>query len=115
MACLVWIPLNAAQYKSPLSNYLKQYFGIIKLWIIPFCVSSISIGCNIVPNECNLTFPTDTTLLLVHIAGMIGIIVIGCIIHYILLPICDNGERLSDTDQDYVIDESDEDKCNERR
>ena len=104
MACFVWIPLNAARYKSPASKYLKDYAPFIKLWIIPFCVSSISIGCNNAPKECKLLFPTDSQLLLSHIGGMIGIICIGCIIHFVLLPLCVTTENSQAEHNHYVHD-----------
>ena len=104
MACFVCIPLNAARYNSPASKYFKDYAPIIRLWIIPFCVSSISIGCNNASKECKLLFPTNTQLLLPHIGGMIGIISIGCIIHFVLLPLCLTQERSEAADKHCVHD-----------
>eukprot|EP01084_Bolivina_argentea_P128454 227066_1 len=89
LATFVWVLLNAAAYHAPAcgqKGYFKNYFKVLKFWLIPFCVSSISVACNLAPHECKLLFPTDTMLLIYHLCGMLGIMCIGSIIHYLILP-----------------------------
>eukprot|EP00483_Globobulimina_turgida_P005608 UN05618 len=87
LATFVFIALNAAAYHSPpcgSMGYFRDYFKVFKFWLIPFCVSSVSVACNISPNHCKLLFPRNTALLIIHLCGMLGIILIGSIIHYIV-------------------------------
>eukprot|EP01084_Bolivina_argentea_P046104 84877_1 len=49
LATFVFFALNAAAYHPPLmgqNGYLRHYFKIARFWLIPFCVSSISVACN---------------------------------------------------------------------
>eukprot|EP01084_Bolivina_argentea_P062007 113369_1 len=91
LATFVFFALNAAAYHPPLfgpKGYIHNYFKMIRFYIIPFCVSSISVACNASKSQCKLLFPTDTTLLIYHISIMFAILIIGSIIHFIILPQC---------------------------
>eukprot|EP01083_Nonionella_stella_P057370 150626_1 len=101
LATFVCVALNAAAYHPPLygtNGYLTNYFKIGRFWIIPFCVSSISVACNTSATQCKFLFPTDHRLLIVHIVGMFGILVIGCFVHqssHLALSKCANNRHLS--------------------
>ena len=91
MATFVFFALNAAAFTSPLTGpkgYIRNPFKITRFWLIPFCVSSISVACNAAEDECQLLFPTDKILCIYLICIMIGIMLIGSIIHYCILPKC---------------------------
>merc|ERR1740123_1369646 len=91
LAMWVFFALNAAAYTPPMfgaNGYLKQPYKIIRFFLIPFCVSSISVACNASPNECRLLFPRDGTLLAMLISIMLSILIVGSFIHYKVLPRC---------------------------
>ena len=91
LATLVSVALNAAAYHPPPcgpNGYFKNYFKVARFWGIPFCVSSISVACNASPDECKLLFPTDVTLLQIHVAVMVFIMAIGSLIQFVILPKC---------------------------
>ena len=90
LASFVSVALNAAAYYAPAcgkNGYFKNYFKVSRFWMIPFCVSSISVACNSSPNDCMLLFPTNPMLLMVHLSGMAGIITVGLFINQCILPI----------------------------
>ncbi len=104
------VALNAAAYYSPAcghNGYFKNYFKVLKFWIIPFCVSSISVACNSSPNECILLFPINDFLLIIHLSGMSGIILIGMTINTCILPKC---KQIMDEEE-----ELDEEECGGNR
>ena len=83
------VALNAAAYYAPpcgQNGYFKNYFKVVRFWMIPFCVSSISVACNSSPNDCKLLFPTNDLLLIIFLCGIIGIMTIGLIINKCILP-----------------------------
>merc|ERR1712228_491026 len=91
LATFVCITLNAAAYTAPAcgtNGYFKHPFKVSRFWMIPFCVSSISVACNASKDECLLLFPTDTTLLIIHLFTMTAILSIGSFIHCFILPKC---------------------------
>ena len=45
-------------------------------------------ACNASKDQCKLLFPTDSKLFTIHVCVMIAIVIIGCIIHYGILPNC---------------------------
>ena len=99
--------LNAAVYHAPAcgtNGYFRDYFKVLRFWLIPFCVSSISVACDASPDECVLLFPTDPVHLFIHLFGMAAIITIGLLINRCVAPKCkgemDKEERESNTNYD---------------
>ena len=88
LALFVFFALNAAAFEPPIRGYLRNYFKMIRFYMIPFCVSSISVACNASKRECMLLFPTDQALLALLLAVMAGIVGVGSVIHYAVLPRC---------------------------
>ena len=88
MSCFVGFALNSAAYTPPLTGpngYLRHKFKIIRFFLIPFCVSSVSIACDST-KECRLLFPTLSFELVIQILVMFTIVFGGSFIHYCILP-----------------------------
>jgi len=92
LASFVCMTLNAAAY-VPDTGYFRNYFKVVRFWIIPFSVSSISVACSSSKGECMMLFPTDPTLLLIHIGTIIFIMTTGSLIHRIVLRKTSVGQK----------------------
>merc|ERR1712062_443075 len=87
----VFFALNAAAYTPPLfgpNGYLKNKWKMARFYLIPLCVSSISVACGASHDECRLLFPRDGGLLAALILVMLSILIFGSLIHYKVLPKC---------------------------
>lgn len=87
LAMFVFIALNSAAYSPPMfgpNGYSKQYFKIARFFLIPFCVSSISVVCKL-SDDCQRFFPTNPIHLMLLLIILGVIIVGGSVAHYLLL------------------------------
>lgn len=90
-ATLLFIALNAATYKPPFNEYIKSPLKIFRFWLIPFCVSSISVSCARVGKDyCAFFFPKQNIPLIIHLTGLFSILIIGSIIHCYLQKLYNN-------------------------
>ena len=79
VCALVGIALNAAAYQGPFSNYIQNPFKISKFFLIPLCVSSLSIGCT-KSDACAFLIPTDTMMLTSQMLFQIAILTFGSLL-----------------------------------
>ena len=84
MTIFIGILLNSSAYKKPFKKYISNVFFVARLFLIPCCVSSFSIGCS-KSDQCYLLFPTTKENLIGLFGGQIGIIIVGSIIRHFIV------------------------------
>ena len=96
IAFILFVALNAAAYKGPFKEYVKS-FKIFRFWLIPFCVSTVSVACSKVgQTKCRYFFPYSTSSLMIQVFIIIGIIAGGSFINFFLMTSCiDKNEEIS--------------------
>merc|ERR1712150_290826 len=62
------------------------YKRLFQFWLLPFGAFSVFMACHSAEGECVVLFPTDITLLTIHIGMMAFIMASGLAIHYVFLP-----------------------------
>ena len=93
----IGILLNFAAYPKGSNVSFKDYcskdnaFRIARFFIIPFCVSTISIACAEV-NNCHALFPTDGVSLFLLIFIMVGVVIFGKIVNRIGSNVIDEAK-----------------------
>lgn len=83
MSFFVGVALNSSAYRSPFKKYMANIFQIGRFFLIPFCVSSLSIGCT-KSNQCHFLFPTESSKIVQQWIFQLLILIIGLIIHYVI-------------------------------
>ena len=85
IGCILFFALNAAAYKPPFKKYISTPLKVLRFWLIPFCVSTVSVSCSKSGiNKCNLFFPVDKIMLVILLSVIISILGFGSLIHYLL-------------------------------